>query len=89
MLRLNGVVEAFWEDWGNACLSWFLTPDVLHAWCKFFFDHCVHWVINIMGREELDHCLSVLQPHVGQIGLMAFPSSSRLEVRTIGKLRGY
>ena len=65
MLRLSGVVQPFWEDWGDACPSRFLTPDALHAWHKFFFDHCVHWVINIMGGEELDRRLSVLQPHVG------------------------
>ena len=62
MLRLSGVVQSFWEDWGDACPLQFLTPDVLHAWHKFFFDHCVQWVINIMGGEELDHRLSVLQP---------------------------
>ena len=65
VLCLSGIVKYFWEDWGNACPSQFLTPDTLHAWHKFFFDHCVHWVINIMGRKELDHRLLVLQPHIG------------------------
>jgi hypothetical protein len=64
-LHLNGVVEPYWKDWGNACPSIFLTPDGLHQWHKFFFDHPINWSINIMGGAELDRRLSVLQPRVG------------------------
>lgn len=64
-LRLNGVVHPFWADWGNTCPSSFLTPDALHQWHKFFFDHCVQWMINIMGSAELDRRFSVLQPRIG------------------------
>ncbi|KAG1840969.1 hypothetical protein C8R48DRAFT_781568 [Suillus tomentosus] len=64
-LHLNGVIEPFWGDWGVACPSYFLTPDGLHQWHKFYFDHPLNWVINIMGGEELDRRLSALQPHVG------------------------
>jgi hypothetical protein len=64
-LHLNGVVEPYWKDWGNACPSIFLMPDGLHQWHKFFFDHPINWSINIMGGAELDRQLSVLQPHVG------------------------
>ncbi|KAI9458069.1 hypothetical protein HD554DRAFT_2029768 [Boletus coccyginus] len=65
MHRLNGVVTPFWADWGDACPSSFLTPDALHQWHKFFFDHCVQWVINMIGGAELDRRLSVLQPRTG------------------------
>jgi hypothetical protein len=62
---LNGVVEPFWKDWGNACPSRFLTPDALHQWHKFYFDHCLRWVINIIGGEELDRRLAAIQPRTG------------------------
>ncbi|KAG1751022.1 hypothetical protein EDB19DRAFT_1893166 [Suillus lakei] len=64
-LHLNGVVEPYWKDWGHACPSFFLTPDGLHQWDKFYFDHPINWSINIMGGAELDRQLSALQPHVG------------------------
>ncbi|KAI5991066.1 hypothetical protein F5J12DRAFT_907523 [Pisolithus orientalis] len=56
-LHLNGVMEPFWKDWGDTCPSHFLTPNALHQWHKFYFDHCVHWVINIIG--------AALQPRIG------------------------
>ncbi|KAG1803838.1 uncharacterized protein HD556DRAFT_1429421 [Suillus plorans] len=55
----------YWKDWGDACPSFFLTPDSLHQWHKFYFDHPVNWSINIMGGAELNHRLSALQPRVG------------------------
>ncbi|KAG1857458.1 hypothetical protein F4604DRAFT_1589867, partial [Suillus subluteus] len=64
-LHLNGMIEPYWGDWGVACPSYFLTPDGLHQWHNFYFNHPLHWVINIMGGEELDHHLSALQPCVG------------------------
>ncbi|KAI6014080.1 hypothetical protein PISMIDRAFT_110851 [Pisolithus microcarpus 441] len=64
-MRLNGVVEPFWGDWGDACPSLFLTPDALHQWHKFYFDHCLQWVINIIGGKELDRRLALLQPRTG------------------------
>ncbi|KAI6022479.1 hypothetical protein BKA83DRAFT_4054337, partial [Pisolithus microcarpus] len=63
--RLNGVVEPFWGDWGDACPSLFLTPDTLHQWHKFYFDHCLQWVVNIIGGTELDRRLALLQPRIG------------------------
>ncbi|KAG1812059.1 uncharacterized protein BJ212DRAFT_1448196 [Suillus subaureus] len=53
-LHLNGVIEPYWKDWGHACPSFFLMPDGLHQWHKFFFDHPINWSINIMGGTELD-----------------------------------
>jgi hypothetical protein len=63
--QLNSIVIPFWSDWGDACPLIFLTPDALHQWHKFFFDHCMCWVINIIGGAELDCRLSVLQPRTG------------------------
>lgn len=65
LLGLNGVFKPFWRSWGSADPSRFLTPDVLHAWHKFFFDHVLTWVINIMGGAELDRRMSCLQKCVG------------------------
>ncbi|KAH7910711.1 hypothetical protein BJ138DRAFT_1087120 [Hygrophoropsis aurantiaca] len=64
-LRLNGVVAPFWADWSDACPSLFLTPDALHQWHKFYFDHPLQWTINIIGGKELDRRLSSIQPRTG------------------------
>lgn len=72
---LIGVHQPFWRDWGNpeigngvlmACPSYFLTPDALHQWHKFFFDHPLKWAINIMTGNELDRRLAALQYRVGE-----------------------
>ena len=63
--HLNGVYQPFWRDWGLAEPSLFLTPDALHQWHIFAYDHILKWVINIMGGDELDHRLMVLQPRIG------------------------
>jgi Plavaka transposase len=60
-LGLNGVHQPFWQDWGNADPPLFLMVNVLHTFHKFFFDHPLKWVINIMGREELDRCMAAIQ----------------------------
>lgn len=62
---LLGVIRPYWQTWGEANPPDFLTPDPLHAWHIFFFDHVVKWIENIMGPEELDYRLKVLQPRVG------------------------
>jgi hypothetical protein len=62
---LNGVHELFWRNWGSADPSLFLTPEALHQWHKFFYDHPLKWIINIMTGPELDFRLSVLQPRIG------------------------
>ncbi|KAF7985012.1 hypothetical protein HWV62_10006 [Athelia sp. TMB] len=64
-LGLLAVEEPFWAKWGMACPSLFLTPDALHAWHKFYFDHVVSWATNMVGGPELDRRLASLQPHVG------------------------
>lgn len=64
-LGLVGVHQPFWETWGLADPCVFLTVDVLHAWHKFYFDHCVKWMLNIGERKEVDARLAALQPRVG------------------------
>jgi hypothetical protein len=64
-MGLNGVNQPFWKDWGSADPSLFLTPDALHAWHKFYFDHLLKWVINMLGGDELDWCMAAIQPWVG------------------------
>lgn len=63
--ELNGVHQPFWQHWGTADPSIFLTPDALHAWHKMFFDHPLRWIMNIVGAKEFDRRLSILQPRVG------------------------
>lgn len=65
-LGLLGVHQPFWRDWGRADPSYFLTPDALHQWHKFFYDHVLKWVINIISGPELDRRLAALQPQVGE-----------------------
>ncbi|KAI6000249.1 hypothetical protein EDC04DRAFT_2529870, partial [Pisolithus marmoratus] len=62
---LSSIFTPFWVDWGDACLSHFLTPGALHQWHKFYFDHCLQWVINIITGQELDFFLSVLELQIG------------------------
>ena len=65
LVGLSGVFQPFWSDWLGCCPSKFLTTDLLHAFHKFFFDHVLQWVINIMGGEELDRRMASLQRCVG------------------------
>ncbi|KAJ7705774.1 hypothetical protein B0H16DRAFT_1668181 [Mycena metata] len=58
LLRLNGVHRPFWQDWPMAEPSIFLTPEMLHHWFKFSYDHIVKW-------SEIDFRFSVLWPHTG------------------------
>lgn len=64
-LGLSGVHQPFWSNWDHAEPCMFLTTDVLHGFHKFFYDHVVKWVINIIGGDELDARLKALQPRVG------------------------
>ncbi|KAL4070609.1 hypothetical protein J3A83DRAFT_4358748 [Scleroderma citrinum] len=59
--HLNGIVEPFWERWGNACPLCFLTPDALHQWHKFYFNHCLqigtrHWMNSISTLKQCTGC---------------------------------
>lgn len=65
VVGLNGVTRPFWRDWEFADPCEFLTPDALHQWHKAFMDHLIEWAKTIIGKDELDKRLSVLQPRVG------------------------
>ncbi len=62
---LNGVAEPFWKNWFGADPSEFYVPDALHQWFKFFIDHVWKWALVLLGKEEMDKRLSVLQLVVG------------------------
>ncbi len=63
---LNGVYEPYWRDWEFADPSKFLTPDVLHQFHKFFWDHPMKWARQLLGDAEIDRRYKVLQKHVGR-----------------------
>ncbi|KAG1885867.1 uncharacterized protein F5891DRAFT_890093, partial [Suillus fuscotomentosus] len=63
--RLNGVHSPFWVDWPLADPSVFLTPEPLHHWHEEFFDHDLQWCLEVVGEQELDFRISVLQPTTG------------------------
>ena len=50
LLSLNGVHQPFWCNWEEADPLQFLTTDALHQWHKFYSDHPLKWMINIMRR---------------------------------------
>ena len=62
---LNGVTRPFWRKWFGADPSDFYVPDALHQWFKFFIDHVWKWGLALLGKEEMDKRLSVLQQVVG------------------------
>ncbi|KAG2353339.1 hypothetical protein BDR07DRAFT_1496432 [Suillus spraguei] len=63
--RLNGVHSPFWKDWLLTDPSVFVTPEPLHHWHKEFYDHDLQWCLIVVGVQELDFCISILQPTVG------------------------
>ncbi|KAG1842142.1 hypothetical protein F4604DRAFT_1939014 [Suillus subluteus] len=63
--RLNGVHSPFWVDWPLADPSVFLTPEPLHHWHKEFYDHDLQWCLIVVGAQELDFRISILQPTTG------------------------
>ena len=62
---INGAAEPFWRNWFGADPSQFYVPDALHQWFKLFIDHIWKWALALIGKEEMDKRLSVLQPVVG------------------------
>lgn len=89
-LGLNGVVEPFWEDWKFADPCEFLAPDALHAWHKFWQDHVWSWGCKLLGNQEIDRRLSVLQPRVGfhhfKQGVTRFKQHTGRETRDLQRV---
>ncbi|KAG1884610.1 hypothetical protein F4604DRAFT_1878654 [Suillus subluteus] len=50
-LCLSGVHLLYWRNWRRSNPARFLTPEILHALHKFFFDHVLKWIKQIMGHE--------------------------------------
>ncbi|KAF8191579.1 hypothetical protein K438DRAFT_1590987 [Mycena galopus ATCC 62051] len=64
--RLSGVHLPFWRDWPlSTNPARFLTPEPLHQLHKGFHNHELQWCINILGKEEFDFRLKVMQPRIG------------------------
>jgi hypothetical protein len=68
---LSGVYAPFWRDWflvhPDALPNPvdYLTPDPLHQWYRFIFDHILHWVSKLLGENELNFRISILQRQIG------------------------
>ncbi|KAG1851268.1 hypothetical protein C8R48DRAFT_750041 [Suillus tomentosus] len=50
-LHLSGVHLPYWRNWRHSNPARFLMPEILHALHKFFFDHVLKWIKQIMGHE--------------------------------------
>ncbi|KAG2339690.1 hypothetical protein BDR05DRAFT_977659 [Suillus weaverae] len=50
-LHLSGVHLPYWRNWRHSNPARFLMPKILHALHKFFFDHVLKWIKQIMGHE--------------------------------------
>lgn len=64
-IGLNGVHLLFWRDWYLSEPALFLTPEPLHHWHKFFWDHDAKWCIHAVGDDEIDFRFIILCPHTG------------------------
>lgn len=62
---LNAVNEPFWRHLPGYQPELVLAPDNLHGLFRFWRDHILQWIIKLVGEEELDHRLEVLQPMIG------------------------
>jgi hypothetical protein len=68
---LSGVHAPFWRDWflvsPNALPNPidYITPDPLHQWYRFIYDHILHWVSKLLGEDELNFRISILQRQIG------------------------
>ncbi|KAG1867447.1 hypothetical protein C8R48DRAFT_793878 [Suillus tomentosus] len=64
-INLSGVHIPHWHDWMFACPSVFLAGEVLHTCHKFFADHPLKWIKEIVGHYELDTRFMVQHKQVG------------------------
>ncbi|KIM29355.1 hypothetical protein M408DRAFT_306317, partial [Serendipita vermifera MAFF 305830] len=63
-LGLNGVHQPFWETLPGYDPSLCVGPDLLHGVHRFWRDHILNWVVNLVGFPEIDRRLKLLQPVV-------------------------
>ncbi|KAI5988015.1 hypothetical protein EDD15DRAFT_2199192 [Pisolithus albus] len=64
-LHLNSVVEPVWKGWPLSEPSDFITPEPLHHFHRFSWDHDTRWCILATGAAEFDYRFSLLQTLVG------------------------
>ncbi|KAG8700371.1 hypothetical protein FRC08_004741 [Ceratobasidium sp. 394] len=50
--HMNGVDEPFWAYLPNVNIFEALSPDILHGYHKFFFDHIHKWDLTGVGKDE-------------------------------------
>ena len=62
---LNGVHKPFWRNWVLCNPSIFFNPEVLHHFHRLFWDHDLQWCLTVVGPDELDYRLSLVQVAVG------------------------
>ena len=62
---LSGVHMPYWRDWLYACPSVFLAGEILHTCFKFFADHPLKWIKEVVGAHELDKRFIVQHKRVG------------------------
>ncbi|KAG1808952.1 uncharacterized protein BJ212DRAFT_1448906 [Suillus subaureus] len=55
-VHLSGVHMPYWHDWRFAYPSVFLTGKILHTCLKFFTDHPLNWIKEVVGKPELNAC---------------------------------
>ncbi|KAF8547631.1 hypothetical protein OG21DRAFT_1527027 [Imleria badia] len=64
-LSLNSIIEPFWLDWALSAPCDFLTPEALHHFHCFFWDHNAKWCIQAVGASKLDFRFTLIQTLVG------------------------
>jgi hypothetical protein len=64
-LDLNAVDQPFWAELPGYEPDLVACPDILHGLFRFWRDHILRWIRNLVGVAELDMRLRVLQPLIG------------------------
>jgi len=62
---LNGVDRPFWEDLPGYQPELCIALDILHGLHCLWCNHILKWAQNLVGNDELNRRLTVLQPVVG------------------------
>ncbi|KAI6001511.1 hypothetical protein EDC04DRAFT_2908687 [Pisolithus marmoratus] len=60
-LHLNSVIEPVWKGWLLSEPSDFITPEPLHHFHRFSWDHDTKWCITATEVAEFDYHFSLLQ----------------------------
>ncbi|KAI6101840.1 hypothetical protein F5141DRAFT_1065808 [Pisolithus sp. B1] len=60
-LHLNGVIEPIWKGWPLSEPPDFITPEPLHHFHRFSWDHDTRWCILATGVAKFDYQFSLLQ----------------------------